>query len=49
MNPAFIASQLGPSVQMLLSTYAKWLSSASDWNELEKLPAKIKMVRNWYR
>src|SRR5690606_12590136 len=27
---------------MLLSTYAKWLSSASDWNELEKLPARIK-------
>lgn len=42
MNPAFIASQLGHSVQMLLSTYAKWLSSASDWNELEKLPARIK-------
>lgn len=42
MNPAFIANQLGHSVQMLLSTYAKWLSSASDWNELEKLPARIK-------
>lgn len=37
MNPAFIAGQLGHSVQMLLTTYAKWLSSASDWAELDKL------------
>lgn len=37
MNPAFIANQLGHSVQMLLSTYAKWLSSTSDWVELNKL------------
>lgn len=37
MNPAFIAGQLGHSVQMLLSTYTKWLSSASDWAELSKL------------
>ncbi|OZY42533.1 site-specific integrase [Pseudomonas fragi] len=37
MNPAFIASQLGHSVQILLSTYAKWISSPNDWSELEKL------------
>ncbi|MNZ19120.1 putative prophage phiRv2 integrase [compost metagenome] len=37
MNPAFIANQLGHSVQMLLSTYAKWLNSTSDWTELGKL------------
>jgi integrase len=37
MNPAFIANQLGHSVQMLLSTYAKWLNSTSDWSELKKL------------
>lgn len=37
MNPAFIASQLGHSVQMLLSTYAKWLNSSTDWHELDKL------------
>ena len=42
MNPAFIAGQLGHSVQMLLSTYAKWLNSASDWSELEKLQTRIK-------
>lgn len=41
MNPAFIANQLGHSVEMLLSTYAKWISSASDWRELHKLPARI--------
>lgn len=37
MNPAFIANQLGHSVQMLLSTYAKWLNSTSDWAQLQKL------------
>ena len=37
MKPGFIASQLGHSVQMLLTTYAKWLSSESDWDELSKL------------
>lgn len=41
MNPAFIANQLGHSVEMLLSTYAKWISSSSDWRELEKLPASV--------
>lgn len=41
MNPAFIANQLGHSVEMLLSTYAKWISSSSDWRELEKLPARV--------
>lgn len=37
MKPGFIAGQLGHSVQMLLTTYAKWLSSDSDWDELSKL------------
>ncbi len=37
LNPAFIAQQLGHSVQMLLSTYARWINSSSDWQELEKL------------
>jgi len=37
MNPAFISQQLGHSVQMLLSTYARWNNSSSDWSELEKL------------
>lgn len=37
MNPSFIAQQLGHSVQMLLSTYARWLSSNGDWGEMAKL------------
>jgi len=37
MNPAFIAGQLGHSVQMLLTTYAKWLSSTTDWSKVGKL------------
>lgn len=37
MNPAFIAAQLGHSVQVLLSTYARWINSPNDWAELDKL------------
>ena len=37
MNTAFIAGQLGHSVQVLLTTYAKWLSSTNDWSEVGKL------------
>lgn len=44
LNPAFIAQQLGHSVQMLLTTYARWINSSSDWSELEKLQIGIKMV-----
>lgn len=41
MNPAFIAGQLGHSVQVLLTTYAKWLNSANDWAELAKLERTV--------
>jgi integrase len=41
MNPAFIASQLGHSIQVLLSTYARWINSISDWGELGKLEQKL--------
>ncbi|MGF6593139.1 tyrosine-type recombinase/integrase [Pseudomonas sp. 2835] len=41
MNPAFIAGQLGHTVQVLLSTYAKWLNSANDWAELSKLESQL--------
>lgn len=40
MNVAFIANQLGHSVQMLLTTYAKWINSSMDVAELKKLNAK---------
>ncbi|MCY1294574.1 putative defective protein IntQ [compost metagenome] len=38
MNVAFIANQLGHTVEVLLSTYAEWINSAGDWSELAKLP-----------
>jgi integrase len=44
LNPAFIAQQLGHSVQMPLPTYARWLNSSSDWSELEKLKIGIRPV-----
>lgn len=37
MMPAFIANQLGNTVQVLLSTYARWLNSSNDWAELNKI------------
>ena len=37
LRPAFIAKQLGHSVKILLSTYADWLSSEDDWDQLDKL------------
>jgi len=44
LTPAFIAQQLGHSMQMLLSTSVRWLNSSSDWSELEKLRIGIKSV-----
>jgi integrase len=41
MNPAFIATQLGHSVQMLLSTYARWINSSTDWCELGTLEKSL--------
>lgn len=41
MNPAFIAGQLGHSLQVLLSTYARWLNSPNDWTELGKLEMQL--------
>ncbi|MGA4634557.1 tyrosine-type recombinase/integrase [Pseudomonas solani] len=40
MNVAFIANQLGHSVQMLLTTYAKWINSGMDVAEMQKLNAQ---------
>ncbi|MBD1589483.1 site-specific integrase [Pseudomonas typographi] len=44
MNVGFIAQQLGHSVQMLLSTYARWINSSNDWQELEKLVIGPRLV-----
>lgn len=46
MNPAFVAQQLGHSVQMLLSTYARWLNSSGDWGEMRKLQIGSKLVQD---
>lgn len=40
MKPGFVANQLGHSVQMLLSRYARWMESRADWDELAKLDTK---------
>ncbi|RJG13472.1 hypothetical protein D3879_09560 [Pseudomonas cavernicola] len=48
MTPAFIATQLGHSVQMALSTYARWMNSSIDWTEIGKLEQSLtgtKLVR----
>lgn len=45
MNPAFIAQQLGHSVQMLLTTYARWLNSSSDWGSWKS----SRLVSNRYQ
>nr|WP_228276812.1 site-specific integrase [Marinobacter sp. JSM 1782161] len=37
MNPAFVASQLGHSITMLLTTYAKWIHGEASQRELDKL------------
>lgn len=45
MRPAFIAQQLGHSVQMLLSTYAHWMNSKGDWAEMDKLQIGPKLAQ----
>jgi integrase len=41
MNPAFIATQLGHSVQMLLSTRTRWISASTDWSEPGKFEKSL--------
>lgn len=41
MNPAIIATQLGHSVQMLLSTCTRWINASTDWGELGKLEKSL--------
>ncbi|WP_098417810.1 site-specific integrase [Marinobacter sp. LV10MA510-1] len=37
MAPAFVANQLGHSIIVLLTTYAKWLNGEESYREMEKL------------
>lgn len=43
MTPAFIAKQLGHSIQILLSRYARWIDGEGDWTEMSKLRFAPKM------
>ncbi|KGU86869.1 hypothetical protein N005_01840 [Pseudomonas mediterranea CFBP 5447] len=45
MNPAFIATQLGLSVQMLLSTYARWINPSADWGRTRAARKQL----DWYK
>ena len=46
MNPAFIAKQLGHSVQMLLDRYAHWIDGENDWAQMEKLQIGPKLAQD---
>ena len=37
MNPAFAARQLGHSVEVFLSTYAKWIDGERDGAEMARI------------
>jgi len=39
MSPAFGAKQFGHSVQMFLTTYAKWIDGAANAAEMHRLEA----------
>ena len=39
IQPAFCAGQMGHSVEVFLSTYAKWIPGAGDAAEMGKLEA----------
>jgi integrase len=41
MTPAFVANQLGHSVIVLLSTYAKWLHGEESTREMAKLKVSL--------
>lgn len=41
MNLGFIANQQGPGVQMLLTTYARQISSSEDWSEVGTLEQSL--------
>ncbi|WP_081673694.1 integrase [Pseudomonas cremoricolorata] len=47
MNYLFIANLRGHRVEMSPSTYAKWISSSSDWRELEKRSPRVGSAQEW--
>jgi hypothetical protein len=42
VNPAWAASQLGHSMQMFLTVYARWIREADKGRELSKLESILK-------
>lgn len=44
MNPAFVANQLGHSVIVLLTTYARWLNGEESDREMDKLKVVFETV-----
>ena len=44
MNPAFVANQLGHSVIVLLTTYARWLNGEESDREMDKLKVVLETV-----
>jgi integrase len=43
MNPAFCASQMGHSVEIFLSTYAKWAHGSRDDSEMQRFEDSLKV------
>jgi integrase len=43
-NPAFLAKQLGHSLQMFFNVYADWIDGANNDLEMEKIDASIRRV-----
>ncbi len=41
-NPAFMARQLGHSLEMFFRVYAKWIDGQNDDREMAKIQAAIK-------
>lgn len=47
MNPRSSRTSLVTASRCCFLHYAKWISSSSDWRELEKLPPRVELAQNW--
>ncbi|KIQ00721.1 integrase [Pseudomonas fulva] len=46
MAPAFIAKQLGHSIQILLTRYARWIDGEGDWAAVNTLRIAPKLPQD---
>lgn len=46
MAPAFIAKQLGHSIQILLTRHARWIDGEGDWAEMNTLRIAPKLPQD---